>query len=511
MVGFRRRGNDCEPVVRIFLLPVVNCKQPEVTLTDTSFFQERIMGRQLVAIILVWSCSTYSLAAEEKPAEVTLYDFENKEDLASWTNLILPEAKRKEPPVKIEQAVEHATFGKQGLKLTFAGGAWPTITTNKVTEDWLDHQTFHADVFTSRPCLVGFTVFQEKSQRGEGWDPVISRWTKTAFLQKGNNHVTAPLPQPNDYAVHRKWGKVVRFEIFMYQPQEGEEIYIDKIWLSSEKLPPQAKATFRVAGTDLGLPGNTSADGVIELGKKLKGDWTAPAATSVDQIEADFKAKFAELQKDHPKAVLAILRDGEKGFDLAAPDRPYAGWKDAYFNSHGPDGMFINRSENRGGSATHEIFMRHRSPLMQVDFSSIPTGSKILAARLLVVRAADAPDDRNPAKEPTMWVVEPCNRPWEEKEVNAFEYAKGKFWKAIGGMSWGDDPDFEPVFLTHGPSQVKASSWDFTRAVRYWTNEKHPNHGFMLHGDSHDYLMGYSREAEDIRNRPAVLVIYEPK
>ena len=46
-----------------------------------------------------------------------------------------------------------------------------------------------------------------------------------------------------------------------------------------------------------------------------------------------------------------------------------------------------------------------------------------------------------------MWVVEPCNRPWVEQEVNAFQYAKGKFWKQVGGFNWGDDPDFLPMFL----------------------------------------------------------------
>jgi hypothetical protein len=110
-----------------------------------------------------------------------------------------------------------------------------------------------------------------------------------------------------------------------------------------------------------------------------------------------------------------------------------------------------------------------------------------------------------------MWVVEPCNRPWEEYEVNAFEYARDKFWKDVGGMDWGDDGDFAPTFLAHGPGQGKVNTWDFTEAVRYWTEGKHPNHGFMLHGDSHDYMIAHSREAKEVKDRPAVLVIYERK
>jgi hypothetical protein len=33
----------------------------------------------------------------------------------------------------------------------------------------------------------------------------------------------------------------------------------------------------------------------------------------------------------------------------------------------------------------------------------------------------------------------------------------------------------------------------------------------MLHGDSHDYMIAHSREAKNIADRPAVLVIYEAK
>jgi hypothetical protein len=54
-------------------------------------------------------------------------------------------------------------------------------------------------------------------------------------------------------------------------------------------------------------------------------------------------------------------------------------------------------------------------------------------------------------------------------------------------------------------------TWDFTQAVRFWTDGKHDNHGFMLHGDAGDYMLAHTREAADVRNRPAVLVIYVPK
>ena len=40
----------------------------------------------------------------------------------------------------------------------------------------------------------------------------------------------------------------------------------------------------------------------------------------------------------------------------------------------------------------------------------------------------------------------------------------------------------------------------------------HENHGFFLHGDSFHYMgKAYCRESKEIRKRPAILVVYEPR
>jgi hypothetical protein len=468
-------------------------------------------------LVLLFVVTSSAADPQAALAEKVLFDFEDPADLQAWTNLVLPDAREKEPPAKMELSTDHATSGKQSMKITFAGGGWPTITTTQVLDDWLPYQTFHADVTVTRPCLIGFTALQEKSQRGEGYDASISRWTKTALLQGGKNHVSASIPQPNQTAISGKWGKVVRFEIFMYNPHDGESIYVDNIRLSTKKEDaPSSKVRFTVAGTDWELvgvtpnPSNPSTQAVMELGKKFQDGWTKPEARTVAEIEKDVTDQYAELKKKHPRAVLAILRDGEKGYDPAQPEKVYAGWQDAHINSHGPDGNYVRRALNTGKAATQEIFMRHRTALMRVDLSSIPPGAKVLAARLLIVRAVSGTEVHNP-KQPNLWVVEPCNRPWQEYEVNAMEYAKDKFWKEIGGFHWGEDPDFLPIFLAYGPGQPGVNIWDFTEAVRFWTSGAHPNHGFMLHGDSKDYMMAHAREAKEIKDRPAVLVIYEPQ
>jgi hypothetical protein len=472
------------------------------------------MKKLLSLTVLAWSLAG-STVASAPPEELLLFDFEEAADLKAWTNLEMPGAKVKEPAARFERSTDMATSGKHSLKITFGGGSWPTLTTTSVRGDWNTWHTFKADVSVSRPCVVGFTVLQEQSKRGEGYEEAVSRWSRTAFLKAGKNSVSFALRPDSGNVLDPKRGKVVRFEIFMYNPHADEAIYIDNIRLSKMKeAPPPAKVSFTVAGTDFVLDGVNSsgvlsAGAVSELGKKLKADWTKIEDRTVAQLEDDFAAKYRELKKKHPQAVLAVLRDGEKGYAPAQPDKAYAGWKDAYWSSHGPDGLYRTRAQNLGQAETQEIFMRHRSPLMRVDLSSIPAGAEILAARLIVVRASV--DGRDALNNPTMWVVEPCNRPWEEQEVNAFQYARDRFWTQVGGFHWGTDPDFLPMFLAYGPGRGKVNSWDFTLAVRFWTKGDHANHGFMLHGDSRDYMTAYSRKAKDLKNRPAVLVIYEPR
>ncbi|MBN9120398.1 MAG: DNRLRE domain-containing protein [Planctomycetes bacterium] len=334
----------------------------------------------------------------------------------------------------------------------------------------------------------------------------MSRWCKTAILRPGRHTITAPL-HPNAWSAIRQklengkvMGKCVSLEFFVYSPHDGDTVFIDNIRLLAKKEPthPPVKTEFAVLGTDL------KVSGVQELGKKLADKWKEPPATTAADAEAAFRARFAELRKKHPKAVLAVFRDGEAGFDAANPTKVFAGWRDAYWSSHGPDGANTDRANNRGKVGTEEVFMRHRSPLFRVDVASIPKGANVLAAEFLLVRAGNPGKEQN-ARHANVWVAEACNRPWAEYDVNAYWYARDKFWKAVGGMDWsGDDPDFLLVYLAHGPGREGCNVWDFTEAVKFWTDGRHANHGFMMHGDSKDWFRAYYREAEKVKDRPAL-------
>jgi hypothetical protein len=247
-----------------------------------------------------------------------------------------------------------------------------------------------------------------------------------------------------------------------------------------------------------------------ERSKDLKDKWVKPQPKTIDQIETAFKTEFERIQKAHPRAVLGFLRQGEKGWNPADPDQAYEGWKYVYVKCHGPDGPNGGRESTPAPAETVEVFMRHRSVLLRLDLAALPKNAHILAAKLVVTRALAA--DLKVPEKPNLWVAEPCNREWDETTANCYYYAPGQHWKRVSGLYYGDDPDFWPVFLMHGPAGGGAMSvWDFTDAVRFWQDGKHANHGFFRHGDSNDYMRMYTPTAKNIKHRPAVLVIYEPK
>lgn len=261
---------------------------------------------------------------------------------------------------------------------------------------------------------------------------------------------------------------------------------------------------YKVLGTDW------TVKDVTELAAQLRDKWTKPEDKSVEQVEGEVRAEYEKIKTGHPKAILLTLRDGEKGHDSADPGKPFAGWEDAGTPSHGPMALTMGCFRNSGKSERIETCFRDRPGFLRVDLSSIPKGAEILTARLIVARSVDM--GNRWATQPTLTVAEPCNRPWNEYEVNVFEYARDKFWTQYAATTWGDEGDCTAVLLAYGPSSGKANSWDFTQAVRYWTDGQHPNHGFILYGvPNTDYLNIFTRECRDIKNRPCLVVIYEPK
>ncbi len=199
----------------------------------------------LVAIVLLGLLGDRARAKDK-----VLFDFEDEAELKSWTQtpFDLREAARQalserlarvkgteapvhrkpasEPTVKLALTASHATSGKHCLELTYSGGKLPTVGTDKVVvDDWSPYKTFRADVFASRTCVVVFRVMREKSRRDEGWDGAVSRYEKVCRLEAGDNHVVE-LTYAKDFDGR---GKIVRFEISMHAPKDGESIYVNNV------------------------------------------------------------------------------------------------------------------------------------------------------------------------------------------------------------------------------------------------------------------------------------------
>lgn len=105
-------------------------------------------------ILLAAAMAINVVSAAEPAQEVLLYDFEDAAVLKGWSHLELPGAAEQEPAVKLAIVANHATAGKSCLKLTFAGGQFPTVTTADVLVDWLPYPTFKADVTVDRPGFM---------------------------------------------------------------------------------------------------------------------------------------------------------------------------------------------------------------------------------------------------------------------------------------------------------------------------------------------------------------------
>ena len=487
----------------------------------------------LVAILTcVWALGVPSQATPPQGQtadgeDQVLFNFADDAMVKDWAPVKLPDVEKEQPAPKVEIVPVPKSKDDAGpvgncLKIRFDGGDWPTIGTTMipVPGNWKSFQTIKADLTVDRPSVAYFRICQGKPADV----PQQARWEKTMTLLPGRNDVTL-LIRHGIGSMDPGKGDVTSFIIGMFRPEKGQTLLVRNVRLSPDWPAPKVLGwyspynhdgysaavareyartggvtKFKVLGTDM------EVDDLSDLAKHLKETWAKPEPKTIDQVEVEFE----KIKKDHPKAVLAILRQGEKGWDPVNPDKVYEGWKFVYVNCHGPSGPNPGRENTPAPSETVEVFMRHRSVLLRIDLTSIPKGANILAAKLIVTRALAA--DLKAPEKPNMWVAEPCNREWDETSANCYFFARGQHWKGVSGLYYGEDPDFWPVWLTHGPAGGgDVSVWDFSEALKFWLDGKHANHGFFLHGDSNDYMRMYTPQAKNLKQRPAVLVIYELK
>ena len=473
------------------------------------------LAMKVFLLLFCLSCCASMVAEPVSPAEKkVLFDFTDAGQARAWSMWQAPKpARGRAPKPEPEATLSHENGA---LKITYAGGLFPTIVTNRVIEDFSPYATVKVDLTLPRRMVVGLRIMQGKSEHGEGYGAMTGRWESTAFVEGGKQTLSLLLKKAQRYRTRPydpKKGKALSLAFIACRPVAGEVITIDNIRV---EMAADAKANNAKSPNDTGgvkskvLGTNLEVSDVDELMKKLGPEaCRPPAEKTLEEVESAFKVMHAKIKAVHPKAVLAVLRDGQKGYSPEDPLKVFKGWQAAYINSHGPDGNLHGRGVTRSDSATLELFMRHRSPMMRVDLSSIPKDAKIHAAQLVLQAGKGTQRGKEPRN---MFVAEPCNRPWVESEVNAYRWAKGKLWNSLAARGYtGDDPDMWPVFIAHGAVGGTVLTWDFTHAAKWWLEEGHANHGFFLYGDKGFIARPFTSRCKDVGKRPAMMVIYEPK
>lgn len=146
--------------------------------------------------------------------------------------------------------------------------------------------------------------------------------------------------------------------------------------------------------------------------------------------------------------------------------------KDAYLVSGSP-------SQNFGVSTGVDIRGDdNRRTLIEFDFSSISSNSKVISAVLkLYVTATGAPPNPNA-------ILYRVNRTWTEGTGNGAVTGDGATWNTYNGTaSWtagGGDFDSQIWANTTIASSNKWYEWNVTALVQNWVNDAYPNYGMLL-------------------------------
>ena len=152
----------------------------------------------------------------ETPATLVLFDFETEDDL-----------KKCEANKNAEAAIstEHATSGKQSMKLTLKGGTdFPGVYADKFApKDWSAYSKLKIDVFADQAVAMGLTIKDAKSK------DYASRYNNDKVkIEKGANTITVELVDVSDKIDL----KTIRsFSLFTHKAEKDVTIYVDNIRL----------------------------------------------------------------------------------------------------------------------------------------------------------------------------------------------------------------------------------------------------------------------------------------
>jgi predicted MPP superfamily phosphohydrolase len=148
-------------------------------------------------------------------------DFESDEDLKrlNW-----------ECHKWFELSEEHATSGKQSLKVSLPPGQYPGINFEKVKKNWSEGNYFGMDVFNPSEERIAFHIRIDDNK--SGWE-YADRFDINFELKQGINHISIPTDSIRTNIHHRPLNlkRIKRMMVFIPNNPKKRELYIDNIRL----------------------------------------------------------------------------------------------------------------------------------------------------------------------------------------------------------------------------------------------------------------------------------------
>lgn len=151
--------------------------------------------------------------AQAKEGALVLFDFESADDVAKW------EANGSEMSV----STEHATSGKQSMKVVLKPGEYPGLSTGKIEKDWSAYKELKLDVFADAAFTIAVRIDDDNSK------DYASRYNNEGVeIAKGQSTVTLTLGDVGD-KIDLKKVKMLCF--FAINPDKDITFYVDNVRL----------------------------------------------------------------------------------------------------------------------------------------------------------------------------------------------------------------------------------------------------------------------------------------
>lgn len=172
-----------------------------------------------------------------------------------------------------------------------------------------------------------------------------------------------------------------------------------------------------------------------------------------------------------------------------------------------------SQGKNYGGSATLTLQQSTFYPLVKFDLSTLPTGSHIIEAKLMLYRTDPGSFSLSLRNVDAYRVLEP----WVDGTKNGATSADGATWQTRDGtVAWQSAPgsieNTSALDTSHYHAYLWGTAWmewNITSLVQGWIDGRYPNYGVMLRPTNSVSTELYaSAEAADSTQVPKLVIKY---